>query len=166
MDAAVDFLLENLQQLLRYHVQLLNDAKNQVERLEIDLRSFKTFLDRLSKIEIKNDSLRDLACQIRDVVHEAEDVIDAYVAHASNTRSRNRCLRFFHKPIFISIAKDVERVNGKVNDIHGGKSRIDFATLTVADKDGPQQYVVRIYSQTNSLSLNFSILPWMYDVFR
>ncbi|KAL8537964.1 hypothetical protein ACS0TY_000056 [Phlomoides rotata] len=43
-DAAVEFLLENIQQLLLYHTSLISNAKEQVEKLDNDLRLFKAFL--------------------------------------------------------------------------------------------------------------------------
>ncbi|KAL1568330.1 putative disease resistance RPP13-like protein 3 [Salvia divinorum] len=133
-DAAVEFLLENLQQLLLYHVHLIKDAKDQVERLERDLRLFKSFLKGSTKKRRREDSLRELVCQIRDVVYEAEDVIDAFVTQATESSSRNRFARAFHSPVkLLSIAKEVEKVGAKVRDIYGDRGKFDFATLNLAD---------------------------------
>ncbi|KAK6123585.1 hypothetical protein DH2020_042674 [Rehmannia glutinosa] len=138
-DAAVEFLLENLQQLLLYHAHLISDAKNQVEKLEKDLRLFKAFLKDSTKKRRKDNSLRELVGQIRDVVYEAEDVIDAFVTQAAESKSKNYFLRAFQTPVkLLSIAKDVEAVGGKVREIYGDKSRIDFASLTVGD-GGPEE---------------------------
>ncbi|KAG6389302.1 hypothetical protein SASPL_150769 [Salvia splendens] len=43
-DAAVEFLLNNLKDLLLNHSHLLTDSKQQIEDLQTDLRLFKTFL--------------------------------------------------------------------------------------------------------------------------
>ncbi|KAL3642285.1 hypothetical protein CASFOL_013100 [Castilleja foliolosa] len=149
-DAAVEFLLENLQQLLLYHAHLISDAKNQVMRLEKDLRLFKAFLKDSTKKRRKDNSLRELVAQIRDVVYEAEDVIDAFVTQAAEAKSRNYFQRALKTPVtLLSIAKDVEAVGSKVRDIYGDKSRIDFATLTVGDGGGSEEIEAPIVRQEN-----------------
>ncbi|KAL6559346.1 hypothetical protein OROGR_004463 [Orobanche gracilis] len=133
-DAAVEFLLDNLQQLLLYHAHLITDAKNQVEKLEKDLRLFKAFLKDSTRKRRKDNSLRELVSQIRDVVYEAEDVVDAFVTQAAESKSKNYFLKAFQTPVkLLSIAKDVETVSAKVRDIYGDKSRVDFASLAVGD---------------------------------
>ncbi|KAL3650857.1 hypothetical protein CASFOL_007260 [Castilleja foliolosa] len=153
-DAAVDFLLENLQQLLIYHTHLIKDAKNQVERLEKDVRLFKTFLKASTPKRRKDNSVvRELVVQIRDVVYEAEDVIDAFITQASETKSRNNFLRALKKPVTLfTIAKDVEAVGTKVRDIYNDmNTRMinDFATLTDGDGGGSQEIEVPIVRQEN-----------------
>lgn len=144
-DAAVEFLLENLQQLLLYHVHLIKDAKEQVERLERDLRLFKSFLKDSTKKRRREDSLRELVCQIRDVVYEAEDVIDAFVTQATESRSKNYFVRSFQTPVkLLTIAKQVEMVGLKVKDIYGDKGKFDFASLSVGG-GGPEESEVLIF---------------------
>lgn len=144
-DAAVEFLLENLQQLLLYHVHLIKDAKEQVERLERDLRLFKSFLKDSTKKRRRENSLRELVCQIRDVVYEAEDVIDAFVTQATESRSKHYFLRAFQTPVkLLTIAKQVEKVGFKVRDIYGDKGKFDFASLSVGD-GGPEESEVLIF---------------------
>ncbi|GFP88433.1 putative late blight resistance protein homolog r1a-6 [Phtheirospermum japonicum] len=148
-DAAVEFLLDNLQQLLLYHAHLISGAKIQVERLEKDLRLFKAFLKDSTKKRRKDNSLRELVAQIRDVVYEAEDVIDAFVTQAAEVKSKNYFLRALKTPVtLLSIAKEVEAVGSKVRDIYGDKSRIDFASLTVGD-GGPEEIEAPIVRQEN-----------------
>ncbi|KAH6809392.1 hypothetical protein C2S51_027175 [Perilla frutescens var. frutescens] len=148
-DAAVEFLLENLQQLLLYHVHLIKDAKEQVERLERDLRLFKSFLKDSTKKRRREDSLRELVCQIRDVVYEAEDVIDAFVTQATESRSKNYFLRAFQTPVkLLTIAKEVEKVGAKVRDIYGDKGKFDFASLNVGD-GGPEESEIPVPRQEN-----------------
>lgn len=130
-DAAVEFLLENLKQLLLYHAHLIIDSKTQVENLENDLRLFKAFLKDSTKTRKKDETLRELVRQIRDVVYEAEDVIDAFVTQAAEIKSKN----YFRKVLFtpaklLTVAKDVEAIGTKVKNIYD-KNRIDFASLDI-----------------------------------
>ncbi|KAL0441086.1 UNVERIFIED_CONTAM: putative late blight resistance proteinR1B-16 [Sesamum radiatum] len=138
-DAAVEFLLDNLQQLLIHHAHLISDAKNQVEKLESDLRLFKAFLRDSTKKRRKDDSLRELVRQIRDVVYEAEDIIDALVTQAAESKSKSYFSEAFDTPGKLhSIIKDVEIVSDKVKEIYGDETRIDFANLIVGD-GGPAE---------------------------
>ncbi|CAA0818078.1 Putative disease resistance protein [Striga hermonthica] len=145
-DAAVEFLLENLKQLLLTKAELISSAKGQVERLEKDLRLFNAFLKDSTKKRRKDLRLRELVRQIRDVVYEAEDVIDAFVTQAAETRSKNYFLRSIHKPLkLMNVAEQVERVRTKVKEIYGDKSLIDFSTLNIGDEkpDEVEEPIVR-----------------------
>ncbi|KAK4394848.1 putative disease resistance protein [Sesamum angolense] len=138
-DAAVEFLLDNLQQLLIHHAHLISDAKNQVEKLESDLRLFKAFLRDSTKKRRKDDSLRVLVRQIRDVVYEAEDIIDALVTQAAESKSKSYFSEVFYTPGKLhSIIKDIEIVSDKVKEIYGDETRIDFDNLVVGD-GGPAE---------------------------
>ncbi|GER52525.1 NBS-LRR type resistance protein [Striga asiatica] len=129
-DAAIEFLLENLKQLLLTKAELISSSKSQVERLEKDLCLFNAFLKDSTKKRRKDLRLRELVRQIRDVVYEAEDVIDAFVTQAADTKSKNYFLRSMHKPLkLMNIVEQVEGVRAKVNEIYGSdKSLIDFST--------------------------------------
>ncbi|XP_073064636.1 putative late blight resistance protein homolog R1A-10 [Primulina eburnea] len=130
-DAAVEFLLENLKQLLLYHAHLILDSKTQVENLENDLRLFKAFLKDSTKKRKKDETLRELVRQIRDVVYEAEDVIDAFVTQAAEIKSKSYFKKIFFTPAkLLTVAKDVETIGAKVKNIYG-KNKIDFASLNI-----------------------------------
>lgn len=149
-NAAVEFLLKNIKQLLLHHPQFIGDAKSQLEKLENDLNLFKSFLKDSNKNWRKDDSLWELVRLIHDVVHEAEDVIDAVVTLAAESKSQNYFLRASLTPAKLStIAKEIETVANKVRDIHGKQRMIDFAGLTVGDGDPEESEAtvhVRLYS--------------------
>ncbi|XP_047943838.1 putative disease resistance RPP13-like protein 3 [Salvia hispanica] len=134
-DAAVEFLLENLKQLLVHHANLLKDAKDQVEKLENHLRLFKSFLKDAPKHWRDDDKLRELIRRIRNAVYEAEDIIDAYVTQSAENKSKGYFHRAFQgPPKTISIATKVEAVLQKIDDIYKDKNNIiDFANITVHD---------------------------------
>ncbi|KAL0356354.1 UNVERIFIED_CONTAM: hypothetical protein Sradi_4082300 [Sesamum radiatum] len=113
---------------------LLGDAKTLVENLETDLRLFKAFLKDSAIKQRKDDRLRELVRKIRDVVYEAEDIIDAFVTQAAENQSKSYFLRAFQTPVKLhGVATEIERVSAKVKEIYGDKSTIDFASLTVGD---------------------------------
>ena len=144
-DAAVELLLDNLQQLLIYHTHLIADVKNQVEKLESDLRLINAFLKASTKKRRKDVILRQLVREIRDVVYEAEDIIDAFVTQAAESQAKNYFLRAFETPVKLhSIATQIEKVSATVKEIYGDKSRIDFAVLNVGD-GGPEKSEVTLF---------------------
>ncbi|KAK4438509.1 putative late blight resistance proteinR1A-10 [Sesamum alatum] len=133
-DAAVEFLLDNLQQLLIYHAHLIRDARHQVEKMENDLRLFKAFLRDSTKKRRKDESLRELVRQIRDVVYEAEDIIDTFVTQAADSESTSYFSQAFNRPAELDgIVKHMEKVSAMVKEIYGDKTRIDFASLNIGD---------------------------------
>lgn len=143
-DAAVQFLLDNLKHLLLYHVDLVKDVKNQLEKLEYDLRLFKAFLRDSAKKRRKDETLRELVRQIQNVVYEAEDVIDSIVTRAANDKSNTYFFTALQKRT--EITEKVDSVCRKIKDIYGDKSRVDFAFLNVDDGDPPEQIEVRMFS--------------------
>ncbi|XP_051123189.1 disease resistance protein RPP8-like [Andrographis paniculata] len=147
-DAAVEFLLGNLQQLLLYHTHLIKGARDQVEQLENDLRLFKAFLRDSTKKRRKDDSFREVVRQIRDVVYDAEDIIDAFVTQATESKSRNYFIQAFKKPVDLhGIASQVESISGKVKEIYD-KNKLDFGSLNVAD-GGAEETEVPLVRQEN-----------------
>ncbi|KAK4428142.1 putative late blight resistance proteinR1C-3 [Sesamum alatum] len=131
-DAAVDFLLENLHNLQIYHSHLINKAKHRFEKLESNLRLFKAFLKDSVKKRREDEGLRDLASEIRDVVYEAEDIIDALVTQAADSNTRSYFRRAFDTKVkFLNVVKDMETIGAKVIEAYGNNTWIDFA-----DSDG------------------------------
>ncbi|KAH6763416.1 hypothetical protein C2S52_020849 [Perilla frutescens var. hirtella] len=151
-DAAVAFLLENLKQLLTNHGNLIKDAKDQVEKLENDLRLFKAFLKDSTKKRRKDDTLRELVRQIRSIVHEAEDVIDSFVTQAAGARwPRSSYLpAFLFSPAkLLDIGKQVEAVCNKIRDIYGDRNKLDLALIDVDDGDSPEKNEAPILRKDN-----------------
>ncbi|XP_047972879.1 putative late blight resistance protein homolog R1A-10 [Salvia hispanica] len=131
-DAAVEFLVNNLKDLLLYHSHLLtDDSKQQIENLETDLRVFKAFLRDSVKKRREDKSTGELVRSIRDVVYEVEDAIDAFVTHAMEKKSTTSLLKFWKPSVSLQdIGPKVEVVKRKVEE-----ARRDFAGLNVDDED-------------------------------
>ncbi|KAH6832301.1 hypothetical protein C2S53_005650 [Perilla frutescens var. hirtella] len=138
-DAAVEFLLNNLKDLLVYHTHLISDTKSQIEGLERDLRVFRAFLRDSVKKRKKDEGIQMLVRNIRDVVYEVEDIIDAFVTQATEIKAQNYFIRAFKSPVNLhTIGRRVEDVRKKVE-----QGRIDFALLSVADEDKSEKSEVR-----------------------
>ncbi|KAK4431710.1 putative late blight resistance proteinR1C-3 [Sesamum alatum] len=133
-DAAVDFLLEKLQHLQYYQSHLISDVNKQVENVVKNLHIFKVFLDDSAKKRRRKDDdhLRQLVRQIRDVVYEAEDIIDALVTQAAHSKSKSYFSRAFDAPTkLLSIIEDIETIGAKIGEVYSNKALIESADLAV-----------------------------------
>lgn len=138
-DASVEFLLENLKQLLLYNANLILDVKDQVEFLYNDLTLFKAFLKDSTEKRSKHETLKELVKQIRNVVYEAEDAIDTFVAHAAVHKARKQIGKAIHifdySAKLRSVANEIQLIRGKVKDIYENK-KFGFEALHVGDSSG------------------------------
>ncbi|KAL0441126.1 UNVERIFIED_CONTAM: putative disease resistance protein [Sesamum radiatum] len=150
-DATLELLLGNLHQLRTHQVHRLGDAKKPVENLENDLRVFKAFLKDSAKKQRKDVLLRELVRRIRDVVYEAEDIIDAFVTQAAETQSKSYFLRAFQTQVKLNgVATEIERVRAKVKEIlYGDILTIDFASLSVGDGGTSEESKAPLIRQEN-----------------
>ncbi|KAJ0652910.1 putative virus X resistance protein-like, coiled-coil [Helianthus annuus] len=124
-DAVVEFLLENLKQLLLYNSDLIFGVKGQVESLHDELSLMKAFLKDSKEKRSEYELVRELVRQIRDVAYEAEDTIDTFVVEAAMQKERSALSRIVHPFDYPkklrSVAKDIESIKAKVKEIYEKK---------------------------------------------
>ncbi|PIN20015.1 hypothetical protein CDL12_07295 [Handroanthus impetiginosus] len=145
-DLAVDFLLQNLQRVRLYRSHLIREAENHLEMLENNLHLFKVFLkDATRRGLTENESVRDLIRQINEVVYEAEDIIDAVVSQAVESKLKNYFLGVFQTPerLLRGITKDVESVGLKVKDIYSEETRTELDSVHISDDEPTKAPLVR-----------------------
>ncbi|CAA0818616.1 Putative disease resistance RPP13-like protein 3 [Striga hermonthica] len=142
-DAAVEFLLVNLKQLLLYNAGLIDGVKDQVEYLYNDLSFFKAFLKDFAESHRRqqNQVLKELVKQIRNVVFEAEDAVDAFVAHKAEHRARKafeKALHMFDYPAKLrQLAREIKGIRDKVKEIYDNKRH--GLGVGVGVNDGPDK---------------------------
>nr|GMD19829.1 putative disease resistance RPP13-like protein 3 [Ipomoea batatas] len=124
-DAVVEFLLENLKQLLLYHVDLLSGVKDQVESLHRELSLMKAFLKDSREKRSEYEYVRELVSQITIVAYEAEDIIDTFVVNAAAQKARSTMKRviyaFDHSSKLRNVAKEIQTIKVKVKEIYDKK---------------------------------------------
>lgn len=120
-DAVVEFLLENLKQLLLYNVDLISGVKEQVESLYRELSLMNAFLRDSKEKRSQYEVVREIVRQIRDVAYEAEDIIDNFIVTAALQRTRNRISRIVHVLDSRNIARDIELIKTRIKEIYGTK---------------------------------------------
>ncbi|KAL0335564.1 UNVERIFIED_CONTAM: putative late blight resistance proteinR1A-10 [Sesamum radiatum] len=128
-EAAVTFLLENLQQLVADQLSLISGAQNELEQLQNELDLMKSFLEDSASKRVKSELFKTLEKQIRDIVYTAEDTIDTCVSQAAAGSWFKRNLN----PNRLSLAKEVQSLREEKVKPAFEDARMKFATLQIAD---------------------------------
>ncbi|KAA8529825.1 hypothetical protein F0562_034359 [Nyssa sinensis] len=124
-DAAIEFLLGNLKQLLVYNAHLIFEVKNQVESLCEELRTLTAFVKDSTEKGSKFATVKQLVRRIRIVVYKAEDVIDKFVVQAAVQKQRSgfkKAFSLINYPLELrSVGKEIESIRGEVKEIYDNK---------------------------------------------
>ncbi|CAI9092319.1 OLC1v1027519C1 [Oldenlandia corymbosa var. corymbosa] len=133
-DAAVSFLLDNLSQVLVYNVSLVANVKENILKLQQELLTLKGLMKDFSKYNHDSEFLKQTVNEIRGILGEAEDAVDAYLLQAAVQKSRNWASKAFHQitdyPIVLrDVGKQIEEVGLKVKRINEEKVKNGFEVL-------------------------------------
>ncbi|KAK4377202.1 hypothetical protein RND71_003498 [Anisodus tanguticus] len=123
-NVAVEFLVENLMQLLRDNAELILGVKEAAESLLQDLNDFNAFLKQAAKCRNENDVLKELVKKIRTVVNSAEDAIDKFVIEAKLHKDKGvgRLLDLPHYKRVREVAGEIKAIRDKVKEIRQNNS--------------------------------------------
>ncbi|KAK4254329.1 hypothetical protein QN277_009728 [Acacia crassicarpa] len=113
-DTVVSFVLENLSRLVAHEANLLCGVEDKVKSLESELKMMHVFLKSCQQNQQKKEIEQEVVRQITDVAHDAEDVIDTFVANVVNQRQRSGFSRMLHG---VDHAKMLHHVAEKIDNI-------------------------------------------------
>ncbi|XP_055800810.1 putative late blight resistance protein homolog R1A-3 [Solanum dulcamara] len=113
-DAVVNFLVENLLQLLSENLDLIKGVDDDFKTLLEELQRLKAFLDDAAKFHSDSSLWDQLVKDIQKMVHKAEDVIDKFLVQAKLHREKNKVGRFFD----VSHLATVRALAAEIKDIH------------------------------------------------
>lgn len=132
-EASVEFLLQNLKDLLLYNAHLILDVKEQVNSLYKNIDLFKALLKDAANIRNKNQFLKTTMNQIRDVVYRAEDIIDRFVTESAARKAQGRIKKTLkkigHTRTLLNVGKDIESISAEVKRIHDDKKEYIIRAL-------------------------------------
>ncbi|GFP83585.1 putative late blight resistance protein homolog r1b-14 [Phtheirospermum japonicum] len=123
-DAVVEFLLQNIKELLLYHADLIYGLHDQVESLHKELSLMKAFLKDSRDKHDESEYVREVVRQITDVAYEAEDIIDAFVVNASiqkRSTIRKVMRAFDNASLLRNVGREIESIRVKVKEIYDKK---------------------------------------------
>ncbi|XP_061352832.1 disease resistance protein RPP13-like [Gastrolobium bilobum] len=130
-ESVVPFLLEKLSQLLEHEAKLLLGVEGKIKSLHTELQFINAYLktfdgNKKSKTEIEQEFVN----QIRDVSHEAEDVIDTYIANITIHKRRSMLTRMLcglgNAKLLHEVAEKIENITTTLNNISDNKIKYNF----------------------------------------
>ncbi|KAG6404784.1 hypothetical protein SASPL_132360 [Salvia splendens] len=139
-DAATEFLLNNLKELVQHEAHLINDTEGNIKKLESDLLHFQAFLKDTVKMRKSNERIKLMRKEIHDAVYDVEDIIDAFMVKNREAGTSSRFIKKIltgHKKLLNlhSIGQTVEGISGRVTQL-----RNDINLITDDDKkDTPSE---------------------------
>ncbi|KAI9103672.1 hypothetical protein K1719_023295 [Acacia pycnantha] len=140
-DSVVSFVLENLSRLVAHEANLLCGVEDKVKFLESELRMMLVFLKSRQQNQQKKEIEQEVLRQITDVAHDAEDVIDTFVANVVNQRQRNWLSRMLHGVDYAKmlhhVAEKIDNIKVTIDQIY--ENRIKYDTQEAAGSSTDQE---------------------------
>ncbi|MED6151222.1 hypothetical protein PIB30_080395 [Stylosanthes scabra] len=126
-DTVISFVLDNLSQLIAREANLLFGVEDRVRSLHNELRMINVLI-KTSEGKTKKEIEKEVLSQIREVAHEAEDVIDTFVVNVAMYKRRNKLGRMLHGPEHAKLRRDVaqkiDSIKATVNEIRDNKIKL------------------------------------------
>ncbi|XP_006367034.1 probable disease resistance RPP8-like protein 2 [Solanum tuberosum] len=140
-DAVVDFLVENLLQLLTENVKLIGSAKGELDNLLKVAQQLKAFLDDAAKYGYTNsEQWKVLVIEIHKTVHRAEDAIDKFLVQAKLHQERNTMGRIFDWPRNLikvrNLAAEIKGINDQVKELRSSNQALQATHVIELPKRG------------------------------
>ena len=146
-DRAVNFLLDKLTGILLQEASLLGDAYNEIEEIKLELESMRSFLKDAERRMERSESVETWVRQVREVAHEAEDIIDEFMHHKDKEKHKSGfkgiTKEIVHFPKNITaryqIATKLPKIKVQVREISDRSKRYGFDKLD----EGTSNYMSR-----------------------
>ncbi|XP_047967205.1 putative late blight resistance protein homolog R1A-10 isoform X2 [Salvia hispanica] len=119
-DAAVEFLLNNLKELVLQETHLMNETEGNVGKLKSDLLHLQAFLRETVKMRNSNERIKLMRKEIHDVVYDVEDIIGAYMA---KNKVSGKSSVFFKK--FLTSHRSVLNFHSIGRKVAGSSGRLE-----------------------------------------
>ncbi|RVW81195.1 putative disease resistance protein [Vitis vinifera] len=146
-ESSVTFFLEKLSNLVIQEASLFGEVEGQVKLLRNELKWMRLFLKDADSKCIYDERIKLWVEQIREVAHDAEDVIDEFIFNMDHQRQKRlknlkflkrlpTCVGFADKLPFIhELDSRVKEINVMIEKIMVNRSKYGAADPTVEDTD-------------------------------
>ncbi|KAJ9169922.1 hypothetical protein P3X46_018065 [Hevea brasiliensis] len=136
-DGAVNFLLDKLTNVLMQKASLLGDARDEVEKIKLELESMRSFLRDAERRKERSESVETWVRQVREVAYEAEDIIDEFMHYKSREQFKNgfkvvvQDVVNFPKNVTKrhQISSKLQKIKAKVHEVYERSKRYGFDQL-------------------------------------
>nr|XP_016487115.1 PREDICTED: probable disease resistance protein At1g59620 isoform X2 [Nicotiana tabacum] len=119
-DAVVDFLVENLLQLLSENVELIAGVEGDFKNLLEEVQRLKAFLDDAAKYHSDGTQWKLLGEEIQKTVHRAENAIDKFLVQAKLHQEKSkmgRLLDVAHLATVRNLAAEIKGIHEQVKEL-------------------------------------------------
>nr|DAD24413.1 TPA_asm: hypothetical protein HUJ06_025877 [Nelumbo nucifera] len=128
-----------LGELLIQEANFFSEVRSQVGGLQIELQRMRCFLkDAETKQEQDERVHNSWVTEIRDVCHEAEDVIDARI-HLPKSKTRTREKRIKRFSCIVKEGMDIHRLGNQIENVNrkirrNSESRVGYGISRIKDE--------------------------------
>ncbi|XP_075085990.1 putative late blight resistance protein homolog R1A-10 [Nicotiana tabacum] len=118
-DTAMDFVIDNLKQLLRENTDLIGAIRDDVKSLLEELQNLHAFLKQATKSRSRNEILKHLVKELSTAVNEAEVCIDKFVIEAKLHQNKGirKMFDFGHVMKARQCATEIKFIKEKLKEI-------------------------------------------------
>nr|XP_004236959.1 putative late blight resistance protein homolog R1A-3 [Solanum lycopersicum] len=127
-DAAVNFLLENLLQLLSDHINLIHGLDDEFNSLLEEVQRLKVLVDDACKFQNDNDT--SMVKEVQIIIHRVEDLTDKFLVQAK-LHQQGSIAKRFHSTIISDFAIQIRKINDDLKIFHQNNKQAFTTNITV-----------------------------------
>nr|GLL18040.1 disease resistance protein RPM1-like [Ipomoea trifida] len=135
-EAAVELLVVSITYLLNRPGFLIGGVRQEISKIKLELESMRCFIKDAEKCKNEIEGVCVWAVQVRDIVFEAEDVIDEFLYHVDGMKKsgfKAFLLRMLKLPeelwITHKTAVELKKIKGEITDIAKRSKRYDLSHI-------------------------------------
>ncbi|KAB8396272.1 hypothetical protein FH972_024814 [Carpinus fangiana] len=121
-ESIVSFVEERLGDLIVREAALIEGAREQIKKMQIELRRMKCFLEDADKRQIEDESVQNWVSEIRDAAYDAQDAIESFTLDEMLSKKREnvfkRSFAFLSEPIKLhKVGSEIEAVKARIAEL-------------------------------------------------
>ncbi|KAJ9160197.1 hypothetical protein P3X46_025619 [Hevea brasiliensis] len=123
-EAVVSVAVQKISDLLIQESVFLHGVRDEVQRLQSELKRMQCFLKDADRNQDQDDRVRNWVAEVRDLTYDAEDVIDTFLLKVARRRGEgvrgfiNRASFKFTKPFLLhETGTQIKSIQAKIKDI-------------------------------------------------
>ncbi|XP_043719587.1 putative disease resistance protein At1g50180 [Telopea speciosissima] len=132
MSASIFSIAQNIALLISNEANFISGLPDQVESLGNEISLMTSAVQDASEKRGTRKEVKEWVNQVRNVVMEAEDVIDFFIFRAERQRHRNFLTRYISYPIQLynlhKLGREIENSTKKINQLSVRRSMLGLAT--------------------------------------
>ena len=121
-ESIVSFVEERLGDLIIREAALIEGAREQIKKMQIELRRMKCFLEDADKRQNEDESVQNWVSEIRDAAYDAQDAIESFTLDEMLSKKREnvfkRSFAFLSEPIKLhKVGSEIEAIKARIAEL-------------------------------------------------